>query len=122
MKKQLTIIGIIALFVCIGLSGCQQSQQSSGETKITDIREHSNNYINQTVTLIAIYGSDIDTLCYVIEDSTGYIDALDSNNVVKPTPTISGSQYKFTGIVRYGRLPTFYSDTIYLEVTKIETT
>lgn len=82
-----------------------------------------NKYINQTVTVQATYYGIGNTSYYMIMDSTMSIYATETNNVVKPTPLVSASQYKFTGIVRYGKPPGYYlSDDVYLEVTKIETT
>jgi hypothetical protein len=120
MKKQLVIIGIVALLVCIGLSGCQQL---SGETSIADILTHSNNYINKTVTIRGQYmpAGSIYSIMNV-KDGQGYITAIDSNSVIKPTPLVPGSEYKFTGIVRYGIMPNTGMLGLYFEVTKIETT
>jgi hypothetical protein len=44
-----------------------------------------------------------------------------SDNIQKPTPFLPTSEYKYTGIVRYGEAA---NDAVmlYLEVTKIETT
>jgi hypothetical protein len=112
MKKQLVIIGIVTLLFCIGFSGCD----SIGTTSIIDIQTHLNRYLNHTVTIKGsiVFGQ--------ITDGTGnYIRYLILDNVTKPTPFVDGTEYKFTGIVRYGE----YQDTepvIYLDVTKIETT
>jgi len=118
MRKQLIIVGIIILLIVVGLSGC--NEQSSKST-ISDMYRHSNTYINQNVTIIgnsSLYSSDN----YWITDSTGAsIIATNSNNVIKPTPLVTGSQYKFTGIVRYGQPPGCdMANTVYLVVTKIE--
>ena len=121
MKKQLLIIGIIVLLITVGLSGCQQSSQSSVITSIGDIHANANKYINQTVTVQATYYGVGGNSYYMIMDSTMSIYATETNNVVKPTPLVSASQYKFTGIVRYGQPPgSFFSPDVYLEVSKIE--
>jgi len=56
------------------------------------------------------------------KEGVSTIYAVDSNSVIKPTPLVSGSEYKFTGIVRYGTMPNTVMSGLYLEVTKIETT
>lgn len=125
MKKQVVIIGIVALLISIGLSGCTEQTsngQSSQITSIGTINAHANNYINNTVKVKATYIGGGGAAYYMIIDSSSMY-VIESTNVVKPTPVVSGSIYKFTGIVRYGRLPgSFFSDIVYLEVTKIETT
>jgi len=117
MKKQLVIVGIIVILICVGLNGCV------GETSIADIQAHSNNYINKTVTIRGQYSGG-GSLYYIMDTKAGVsmIQAIDSNNIVKPTPVVSGSEYKFTGIVRYGSPMSYYPTSLYLEVTKIETT
>jgi len=124
MRKQLVIIGVIALLVCVGLSGCS----SIGTTSMKDIMEHPNNYINKTVTLIAkekgwvpdikvglLWDGDKETIYFIVQD-----------NAKKPSPYIQGSEYKYTGIVRLGKPSQYPSDIeyipVHLEVTKIETT
>jgi len=50
MKKQLAIIGIIILFVFVGLSGCQQNENSN----LVSFKELTNNlpkYLGKTVIL-----------------------------------------------------------------------
>jgi len=43
MKKQLLIIGIIVLLVCVGLSGCNESNQSNDKSKFIGTWEYVNN-------------------------------------------------------------------------------
>ncbi|MCJ7572075.1 MAG: hypothetical protein MUO82_09405 [Candidatus Thermoplasmatota archaeon] len=124
MKKQLMIVVIIVILLTVGLSGCNQQQQSSTIATIGDIQGDVNKYLNQTVTVTAsIYGSEITSTYMIMDSSYNSMYIAESNNTVKPTPVIAGLQYKFTGIVRYGQLPdSFFSDVVYLELTKIETT
>jgi hypothetical protein len=112
MKKQLVILGILALLGTIGLSGCQQPSQ---ETSISDILTHPNRYLNQTVT---ISGATYDTWIWAEDGSTMRIQIL--SDATKPTPFIQGADYKVTGIIRYGSITG--SLMTYMEVTKIETT
>jgi uncharacterized protein (DUF58 family) len=112
---KIPIIVIVLMLVSVGfLSGCNGI---TTETSISYIREHANKYINKTVTVKAIYYGNGNTSRYMIIDSSqNSMDVTESNNVVKPTPLVRGSEYKFTGIVRYS------SAGLYLEVTKIEAT
>ena len=68
MKKQLLIIGILALLVTIGLSGC--NEQTSQVTSIGTINAHANNYINKTVTVKATYYGGGGAAYYMIMDSS----------------------------------------------------
>jgi len=119
MKKQLIIIGIISLLICIGLSGCnEQNNVISGETSIQDINENSDFYINKTVTVKGKYNAIPE---WVIDDNTKYL-LLHISNDINKSALIQDSEYRFTGIVKYGnpinQTSTFYY--IYLEVTKFE--
>jgi len=91
-------------------------------TPIGDIKQHANSYIGKTVTVKAYYSSSGFSVSpyYVISDSTGYIYVTETTNIVKPT-LISGSYYKFTGIVKYGQV-TMLGNEAYIEVSKIEAT
>jgi len=113
MKKQLVIIGILALLVSVGLSGCN----NIATTSINDIREHPNRFINQTVTIIANYlGGGI-----FQDGDVLYVDISDS--VKLPVPFVEQAQYRFTGIVRHSDDTKYkFTGGLYLEVTKIETT
>jgi hypothetical protein len=114
MKKQLIIIGLITLLICIGLSGCNEQ---TIEVSILEIKENGDKYINQTVTIIGVYNpvaifdnNHTVGLCINIPDE-----------INKPT-LINGSEYRFTGIVKFGKTPHIYIliQDIYLDVTKIE--
>jgi len=114
MKKQLVIFGIVALLICVGLSGCS----GIGTTSIKDINEHPNRYINQTVTL---QGSYIGTI--ISDNSGGSLILVIPNHVAQPNPFVFYSEYKFTGILRYSKDMIYIATKgLYLEVTKIETT
>ena len=129
MKKQIFIVGIIVLLVTVGLSGCEQksnTENSNGEnsnlkvTTISDLRKSPNEYINQTVTIQG--NCDVDsTSCYFISDDGGFLIAINSDNVDKPTSLINHREYNFTGIVISGQPPKCStSEMIYILVTKIE--
>jgi hypothetical protein len=122
MKKQLVIIGIVAILVSVVLSGCN----GFGTTSIKEILEHPNRYINQTVVIMGKY------LDYGTEDGIREGNVTDEQNafifikipssVGRPDPFVTTAKYKFTGIVRYGELYKYAREGPYLEVTKIETT
>lgn len=119
MKKQLVIIGIVAILVCVGLSGCNGNSNGNIYTSTGNIRNHPNSYINQTVVLKGQYFGE--KALYFI-DSGGSFPITIPSNVQKPTPFVNNGIYVFTGIVRYGTIPNSSTSGLYLEVTKIETT
>jgi hypothetical protein len=90
-----------------------------------DIINSPDRYINQTVKINGTVDDYSSNLPYSIMGPSSLI-AINSNNVDQPTPVVNGTTYRFTGIVRYGKSlgngMTWSSDTLYLEVTKIETT
>lgn len=129
MKKQNIIVGVIILLVVVIIALVLiGTNWLSGETSIKDIVEHGNKYANQTVTVRGIYnptyipglfGDHIElSVVFTITDSSGNtIMARESNDIVKPTPLVSGSQYKFTGIVSYDKAT---NEAALDQVTKIE--
>ena len=124
MKKQIIIVGIIIVIVLliIGFIYLITPNVLPGETSIKDINEHSNKYMNQTVTIRGSCITFRSIGLWIVDSAGNSIVAVQSNNIVKPTQLIADTQYKFTGIVRYGTLPMPYSvgEQLYLEVTKIE--
>ena len=118
MKKQLVIIGIVTLLVCVGLSGCNGNNNGNIYTSTGDISNHPNSYINQTVMLKGQYFGE--KALYFI-DIGGPFPITIPSNVQKPIPFVNNGTYVFTGIVRYGTIPNSSTSGLYLEVTKIET-
>lgn len=120
MKKKIITIGLMLVFLIVGLSGC--SEKSSGMTSINDIRLNQNKYINQTVTVQAYYSSPgNDEYYYRIYNGSAAISAINTKDVVKPTELLDDSLYEFEGIVRYGKTNgNEYADDVYLEVAKIK--
>jgi hypothetical protein len=117
MKKQLILIGILALLVSIELSGCSGVRLTS----IKDIKEHPNRYINQTVVVKGKYIS-LNVTDAVI-DGNWNINLLFPTNITKPVPYAKyKGDYIFTGIVRYGEYWQDKEEVLFLDVTKIETT
>lgn len=115
MKKQLAIIGIFALLVCVGFSGCIVF----GTTSIKDIVEHPNRFINQTVVVKGKYISL--SLADAVMDNKWNLYLLIPSNISKPIPFSQLSEYTFAGIVHYGKYWEDKEEVLYLEVTKIET-
>jgi len=113
------IVGIIVILLAVGLSGCSETKL----TTVTQIREHTNDYIGKTVTIKGTcYGGDDNSPYAIFDEGYNNMYALNLNNVVKPSKLYSGTLYKFTGIVRDAE----YTDKLimaeyYLEVSKIET-
>ncbi len=121
MKKQFVIIGILALLVGVGLSGCNSK---SDLTSIPTIRSHVDTYIGKTVTIKGTCNGGDNNAPYMIFDSNyNNMYAMNSDNVVKPSKLYSTVTYTFTGMVR-DREDTnqMILAEYYLEVTKIETT
>ena len=49
MKRQGVVFGIVVLFICVGLSGCEEV--GVGLTNIGDITANPNDYIGKEVTI-----------------------------------------------------------------------
>ena len=59
MKKQLILLVITILLVCVVLSGCLEGDtQGESDLNIDEINTHPNRYINTTITLQAEYGKN----------------------------------------------------------------
>jgi hypothetical protein len=123
MKKQLAIIGLVAILVGVGLSGCNDTSNkivdTSVDTSIPTIIDTYPKYQNRRVIVYGIYseheGSKIITDWYLYTEYS--LEMIMQPNVVKPTSLIERQKYKITGIVRDG-----HNVLCYLEVSKIETT
>lgn len=57
MKKQLVILGIAVLLICVGLSGCFEQKTDEGNKilSVSHVVEYCENYINQTITVRGRY-------------------------------------------------------------------
>ena len=118
MNIKLISIGFVLLLFVIIFCGCN-SQTPSVNTSISDIQNHSNRYINNTVTIMGKYFSGSNP--YTISEGNEYIFAMDNESVKKPSAMVDLTEYKFTGIVRYGEVIPLLT-TLYLEVFLIEKT
>jgi len=84
MKKQFVIIGIIALLLCVGLSGCS----NIGVTNIGEIQANPEKYLNKEVTVEGGCSG------YLIVDNNGHILWFQYS-------TLISGKYRLTGIYRH---------------------
>jgi hypothetical protein len=97
MKKQIIMLGIVFLLICVGLSGCEEV--GIGLTNIGDINANPREYNGKEVTVEGTCKLNI------IEDDSGHLIRYKySNNL--------NGKYRLTGVIT--------KDTIgfYIEVTK----
>jgi|GEM_PF-4820966 len=133
MKKQLIIIGIIVLLVCVGLSGCQiQSCSDPGDNKpiaVGCILQNPDKYLNKSVIIKGTYTrNDEFNRSMVTTSSIHYANVPDGLNLifledVNTSMLKSGKEYSFTGIIKEFEIRdyNYQLHPFYLEVTKIET-
>jgi hypothetical protein len=125
MKKQLLIIGIIALFVSVGLSGCAGNNLlPNSEISISELKLYPENYINKTIKIKGAYGEMVTVYnyTYIYSDSVyanGGRLTLDFSKITKPGVQ-TGNLYYFTGkFVKHQKLAYELFD-YWLEVTNVE--
>jgi len=96
--KKLVILGIVAILVSVGLSGC-----SSNITNIGDIQANPEKYLNKEVT---------------VEGTCAMYGIVDNNQhmIMYQYSTLLTGRYRLTGIFR--TYPT--STSYYLDVIKVE--
>jgi hypothetical protein len=113
MKKQLVIIGIVALLICVGLSGCTNNNDI---VTITELKLHPDSYINKNITTIGKWINGYPgPLIRIYNESGEYILAHMPNS--DTSTLVNETEYYWTG-----KILKQATDTIYLEVTKIKTT
>lgn len=112
MKKQLVVIGIVAMLVCVGLSGCQNTGKNI--VSIGELNANPEKYINKTVTVRGFI------VVNIIEDTSNLNSIIFkySDNFSEMNKVNSGEFY-FTGIFKYGDFQ-FYGKVCYLVVTDID--
>lgn len=85
MKAQITVVGIIILLFCIGLSGCSGSSQGIWASKIS---EGAHNIVNMTEKQISKFphlkeailtNKSVDTPQKEINELRGILDYFDTN-------------------------------------------
>ena len=92
MKKQLVILGISVLLICIGLSGC--NEVGVGLTNIGDITANPNDYIGKEVTIEGSCGSVI--------GNYGVITDLGGHNILYNYQNSLNGNYRLTGMIQKG--------------------
>ena len=107
MKKQLIIIGIIVLLIAVGLSGCNEVNQSNDKSKFIGTWYKSNNLVmnllsDGTCSYLAQSGTlDVKDGKLVLELSSGYNPSFnytfsDSDLTLKITSTLDGLTVVYT--------------------------
>jgi hypothetical protein len=99
MKKQLVIIGILTLLICVGLSGCT----SIGLTDIGDIQANPEKYLNKEVTVEGTCSG-----LFLIADTNGHY-------IMYQYSTIITGKYRLTGMYTKNSILGYF-----LNVTKAE--
>ncbi len=115
MKKQLVILGIIALFVSIGLSGCTNNKDNKDIVTITELKLHPDSYVNKTITTIGKWSNKTAyPLVQIFNESGAFILAHlpDSDTFILTDKT----EYYWTGNI----LKMAGTGKIYIDVIKIE--
>ena len=127
MKKQLVIIGIIVLLVCVGLSGCQiQSCPDPSENKpiaIGCIKQNPEIYLNKSVIIKATFGKRNDSI-WITTPSIHYANVPDSLDInissgINTSILIPWEEYYFYGIVKEFEAEHTGLGPFYLEVTNV---
>jgi hypothetical protein len=93
MKKQLIIIGIVTLLVCVGLSGC--TDYGIGLTNIGDITANSQNYVGKKVTIQGTCGT-VGNYGIITDESAHFL-------YFKFHGTLNG-RYRLTGTIKSGSI------------------
>jgi hypothetical protein len=107
MKKQLIIIGIIVLLIAVGLSGCNEVNQSNDKSKFIGTWYKSNDLVinllsDGTCSYLEQSGAwDVKDGKLVLELSSGYNPSFnyafsDSDLTLKLTSTLDGSTVVYT--------------------------
>ena len=128
MKKQLIILVITILLVCVVLSGCLEGDtQGESDLNIDEINTHPNRYINTTITLQAEYRGKMTGIGdweYIIDYYTYNSLRVSFLNTADTSILIKGGEYYFTGKILQTE-ETITGETtkfIYLEVSSIQPT
>ena len=106
MKKQLVIIGIVALLFCVGLSGCNQQIGNSSLVSFQELTEHLPKYIGKNVTLegyVALTVPGYANFYDSASNSRYIVQLFFSNNI-----TLYTGMYRITGIVRSLQMVSVY--------------
>jgi hypothetical protein len=120
MKKQLAIIGIIVLFVFVGLSGCEQ-KENGNLVSFKELTDNFPKYLGKTVTLEGYIAFTQPGLNDTPGVATMYDSALNYQYVVElnvpSSITLTTEMWRITGTV--GELP-IGSGNPFINVTSAE--
>lgn len=125
MKKQLIISLMAVLLICVGLSGCNESDRNN-VVSIREIRQHPNNFINENVTVKAFSNGFTDSRCLLTEDETGELLSNIRAKVCAEVDTsmvVTMGYYYWKGIVRYDNNywdTNFDNSELYIEISEIQ--
>ncbi len=98
MNKKLITIGIILVFLMVGLSGCNDVKN------LGDVSSNPEKYLGKQVTVEGYCGS------MLIMDNSGHNLYFRSNQLLT-------GKYRITGIVRYGEFQSGLGEVYYIDVT-----
>jgi hypothetical protein len=103
MKKQLVIVGIAVLLICIGLSGCEQ-KGNNNLVSFQELTENLPKYMGKTVTLEGYIAFTTPGLNDTSGAATMYDSALNHQYVVQlsvpSSITLYTGMYRITGIAK----------------------
>jgi hypothetical protein len=120
MKNQLAIIGIIVLFVFVGLSGCEQ-KENGNLVSFKELTDNFPKYLGKTVTLEGYIAFTQQGLNDTPGVATMYDSALNYQYVVElnvpSSITLTTEMWRITGTV--GELP-IGSGNPFINVTSAE--
>jgi hypothetical protein len=110
IKKQLIIIGIATLLICVGLSGCNSDMSL---LNISYLQAHPNRYLGKEVKVkgLILVSTSSDGIT-IVEDNYIHMFYIKLNDVVS-------GWYYVTGIVKYGNLGLF-GEQYYIKVTNLQ--
>ena len=128
-QKQLLIIGIITILICIELSGCttnttdindiyNKNSDVISDITIQEIELHPYNYINKNITIQAIWIMQQGGI-YSLMDDTGVL-IIGYGDEYKWPDLIRGAEYVFTGIILYGQTVPSAGERVYMRIHDVK--
>ncbi len=93
MKKQIIMLGIVVLLICVGLSGCEEV--GVGLTNIGDITANPNDYIGKEVTVEGTCNNVI----FFIMDESGHSIAYNYSTQLTGRYRLTGRVDKINGVL-----------------------
>lgn len=119
MKNKLIILGIAVLFICVGLSGCNEL---SGTVSLRDIKDHPNKYLEQAITVDGYYSAGFIASSNSPKSESEAMEVVTTMLMIEnnqdSVTLYEGGKYRFTGVLKEKTV--LFQTTIYLEVSKVE--